>query len=685
MAQYSAVNGQALQISALRNLQEILDIQYQMYDGFGNILLEHMQNGAATPDMGDKGGSHNYSEYFVYDDLHRLTHSSFNSFNGTGLDYTYDSGGNLLSKSDYARNYDYTTGTSGGPNAVKRVEKILKQQDGTTQYQWANFSYDARGNMTSGDGLSQAIYNAMDKPTYIEKGGATLSFAYGPSHMRYRQIKVKENITTTTHYVGKLFEKEYREENGVTRESWRAYIGSTAVVSQDDSDGFTIRYQHKDRLGSARTFTDANGLVVAQRDYDPFGKPREADGSLKENVWLGGGEQQRPILGDEADAKTRRGFTDHEHLDDVEYIHMNGRVYDYNLGRFLSVDPYVQEPGNSQGINPYSYILNNPLAGTDPTGYAAVKEEPPSCGLGNCYTIDFTGRESKQNYTNVSVTKADGSTVNTKMYTKDALAIQSGVDANGAVKANFDSKGRLSGLSGVSSSDLGSQTSLTQGQQEFSYEFNYSILSDKESGVGFNTFTESGQGEFEKATIREPSQEGMTAEEYLAAVENGLWNNAPILDGLSSNAAVRNATKKVNSASSSSSGDVISDPRYIAFLKAISKATANAGIPIEGEKFLAMALNSDGQVVVTNIGILPGQGGKITSLLQGAGAIAHVHPSYIRPQRPQMGDHSSVKFRGVSSFVIGHRGSELWEVGRIDGKYKYRTVHKDEPGSWKKY
>ena len=47
---------------------------------------------------------------------------------------------------------------------------------------------------------------------------------------------------------------------------------------------------------------------------------------------------------------------------------MNGRVYDYNLGRFMSVDPFVH--GGSQGINPYSYIMNNPLAGTDPSGYS---------------------------------------------------------------------------------------------------------------------------------------------------------------------------------------------------------------------------------------------------------------------------------------------------------------------------
>jgi hypothetical protein len=54
---------------------------------------------------------------------------------------------------------------------------------------------------------------------------------------------------------------------------------------------------------------------------------------------------------------------------------MNGRVYDYNLGRFLSVDPFIQDPGNSQSLNPYSYIMNNPLAGTDPTGYISESVE----------------------------------------------------------------------------------------------------------------------------------------------------------------------------------------------------------------------------------------------------------------------------------------------------------------------
>ncbi|KZN77779.1 hypothetical protein N477_00810 [Pseudoalteromonas luteoviolacea H33-S] len=61
---------------------------------------------------------------------------------------------------------------------------------------------------------------------------------------------------------------------------------------------------------------------------------------------------------------------------------MNGWVYDYNPGRFMSVDPLIQSPGNSQSINPYSYIMNNPLAGTDPTGYCgtAIKgKHQPFC------------------------------------------------------------------------------------------------------------------------------------------------------------------------------------------------------------------------------------------------------------------------------------------------------------------
>ncbi|MYK83271.1 MAG: type IV secretion protein Rhs, partial [Gammaproteobacteria bacterium] len=53
----------------------------------------------------------------------------------------------------------------------------------------------------------------------------------------------------------------------------------------------------------------------------------------------------------------------------VGAVHMNGRLYDPALGRFLRADPFVQFPANLQSHNRYSYALNNPLAYTDPSGY----------------------------------------------------------------------------------------------------------------------------------------------------------------------------------------------------------------------------------------------------------------------------------------------------------------------------
>ena len=50
-------------------------------------------------------------------------------------------------------------------------------------------------------------------------------------------------------------------------------------------------------------------------------------------------------------------------------------MYDPELGRFMSADPFVQAPYNSQSYNRYSYVFNNPLSFTDPSGYECEKWE----------------------------------------------------------------------------------------------------------------------------------------------------------------------------------------------------------------------------------------------------------------------------------------------------------------------
>lgn len=67
-----------------------------------------------------------------------------------------------------------------------------------------------------------------------------------------------------------------------------------------------------------------------------------------------------------------RGFGGHEQLDILDMVNMGGRMYDPYMGRFLTPDPYVQAPDNTQSLNRYAYCLNNPLSLTDPTGYLSM-------------------------------------------------------------------------------------------------------------------------------------------------------------------------------------------------------------------------------------------------------------------------------------------------------------------------
>jgi hypothetical protein len=179
----------------------------------------------------------------------------------------------------------------------------------------------------------------------------------------------------------------------------------------------------------------------------------------------------------------------------------------------------------------------------------------------------------------------------------------------------------------------------------------------------------------------------LNREEYLQAVRDGLWKSVVPENGISSNEEVRSVASSVNAKKAASGGDVSSEQSYIDFLKATSRATTKAKLNLpdgsqRGEKFLVLGTNSNDEVVVIRVGVLTGQGGSIS--VAGAGAVAHVHYRGLI-QRPDGADHSAVKFKGIPSFVIGQTGRRIWEVGRQNNIYVYRSVHGSEPGSWKEF
>ncbi|KPZ54284.1 FG-GAP-like repeat-containing protein [Pseudoalteromonas sp. P1-25] len=316
------------------------------YDGMGN--LTHQQNLIT-----------NLKEEYTYDNLMRVQAAQY-SRNGTAeanIDYNYDAVGNLTQKSDYAGTYYYNSnrsqGGNAGPNAVRRVIKSSGS---------VNFSYDNNGNMLTGDGLSEAIYNVDNKPTRLIKNAVTTTFSYGADGMRFKQTKQSGSLTTTTYYIGKGFEREIQPGNKVLD---KTYVGGHTTlylaVSGNPSYPTSVLHSLEDRLGSPTvllTGRDSTPNIIRYRAHGIFGRPIDA-----------GTGNKLINLADWDDLA--RGYTGHEQLIEQQLIHMNGRVYDYNLGRFMSVDPFIQSPLNSQSLNPYTYIMNNPMAGVDPTGYVA--------------------------------------------------------------------------------------------------------------------------------------------------------------------------------------------------------------------------------------------------------------------------------------------------------------------------
>ena len=308
-------------------------------------------------------------ESFYYDSADRLSGVDIQGHVGTtpyshGLRYRYDGLGNILCKSDRVSGVDCTAGgiTHGYAADSHRLSWVSGK---------GSYAYDANGNTTSGGGRTLG-WSSDNKPIHILANGHSVDFAYGPERARYKKTESgPAGSDTLTYYVGRHYEEvETRVSAYETHLEHRHHILADGKIvalhvqygrsgSPDPTGPDDTRYLHQDALGSVDTITDQHGNVIERLSYDPFGKRMGDDWRLSDPTAL-----DYAFL-----SHTNRGFTGHEHLDDVGLIHMNGRVYDPEIGRFLSADPVVPSANNAQAYNRYAYALNNPLKYTDPSGH----------------------------------------------------------------------------------------------------------------------------------------------------------------------------------------------------------------------------------------------------------------------------------------------------------------------------
>ncbi|MCX2832331.1 RHS repeat domain-containing protein [Microbulbifer thermotolerans] len=238
---------------------------------------------------------------------------------------------------------------------------------GTVSYEYD----DNNGNLTSDSTGREFFYTSFDKPSLIKNTGSNdqTAFFYGPDRSRYKRIDTRANgEVITTLYLGNV-ERIHRSSDGKYR--WKRYLpGGGVFTYTTDADfnqqSFTEQYLLKDHIGSTDVVLDANGNILETMAFDPWGKRRDADWQAIDISDLVASNYS---LLDSLTDTTTKGFTGHEMVDALGVIHMNGRIYDPELGRFLQADPFIDGVGDTQGYNRYSYVKGNPLTLTDPTGY----------------------------------------------------------------------------------------------------------------------------------------------------------------------------------------------------------------------------------------------------------------------------------------------------------------------------
>ena len=332
--------------------------------GAGNAVLNNTYNWDPIGNLTERSDANlGLSETFYYDSRYRLDDSRLNGVQN--LDVNYDAIGNIVFKSDVGA-YIYTQ-----QQAACSYAGLTSQAHAVRVAGGVSYCYDRNGNMTR-RGNDVYLWTSYNMPLQLTQNAYTSTFSYGAARNRYKQVATSASGTETTIYIGNAFERVTRPGGVIEYKHAIVANDETIAIRTLRNNGVNdLRYLHRDHLGSIIAVTNESGSVVGRLSYNAFGKRRNAttwSGAPAADTWT------------TASNVTRRGFTGHEHLDNVELVHMNGRVYDPVLGRFLSADPIIQEPMMSQSLNRYSYVMNNPLSALDPTGYSWLSSAFRSIG-----------------------------------------------------------------------------------------------------------------------------------------------------------------------------------------------------------------------------------------------------------------------------------------------------------------
>jgi RHS repeat-associated protein len=251
-------------------------------------------------------------------------------------------------------------------------------QSGTTINTLA-YDYDAVGNLTStrtGATPTTFAYNALNQ-LVSKEGGTDSTAATYTWDGEHRLVSVTSGpASTIMSYDGNRALTAIRHSTNGTDISDRRFVSPEGVIREERTangqiakrfydGGFSLEggptagqyFYARDHLGSVRGLTDIDGTVRADYIYDPWGACTKVGGDL------------------EADHRYAGMFW----IDEAALHHTAFRWYDSTVARWLSRDP-LDNAETRESPNLYSYVTNDPIARTDPSGLAGVAPGCPDSG-----------------------------------------------------------------------------------------------------------------------------------------------------------------------------------------------------------------------------------------------------------------------------------------------------------------
>ena len=292
---------------------------------------------------------------YDYDPLYRLTEANYTGAITATYGYAYDAVGNMTA---------FTKTIGAETEAFERSFDQANQLQNTYSVSGEfflpveSYDYDANGNLKlvaleASFGGTHYIYNQRNLlvRTFLYTGGPVpgstfpkADFAYDGTGNRVQQVDYTGGTTTTITYTNDIMglSQVLVASNGITTTH---NLFGLDLIGQQTNGQTTPRTFLADGLGSVRTEM-AGGTVETVTTYEPYGN----------------------LLAQTGSSGTTYGFTGEQHNAATGLQYLRARYYNPALRVFLSRDPYPGSPGRPSTQHGYSYVSNNPVNYTDPSG-----------------------------------------------------------------------------------------------------------------------------------------------------------------------------------------------------------------------------------------------------------------------------------------------------------------------------